>query len=435
MYSFLGITAESIQSRSVRIDSYLPNFVRASHFQFMRNFRIKGDFSQLGHPVNAFLIINSVPHEVSLKVSLFPATVGFKYVAIMRVLERRQRHMLFDKQGKLQEYSPELAYLFEKVQTNPQWSVFSMFPRLKTVVQNSGINNIWKTTIHHHKFRAFAWFHNYTLSQLSIGVCTFLTSTKYLSKREVANSSTRSRKSVSHRPISQKYHRSSSQARSINMRIVLAALLCFGITMIVCCHYLCSSDSQKAEDLSTFYLAISNGVRTRTFDMNTRSTLLRLVYIGAISNNVLADTFPEVPEFDAYLRDTDSQLSVTNPLDRYLLSPKRSILAIYPPVFIKSLPITATKVNYLTFVGLLKSFYYDVFSWSRADYLNNYQAIAAFNDALITELDPALFSTVYTVILQSIISELTNMKSRIYSLSAFFVLVWGCVALIFYSLV
>lgn len=123
--------------------------------------------------------------------------------------------------------------------------------------------------------------------------------------------------------------------------IVLFVLMCFGVVLFVCCDYIASTNALITEELAIFYLRLVNGVRTRSYEMNTRAVLLRLVSFGTINDTLLAGEFPEVVSFSAYLSNVSQYLSIFDPLDRSLLRPNSSALGLYPQLLRRTLPLGA----------------------------------------------------------------------------------------------
>lgn len=182
MSTFFDITTDSIQSRSATINSLLPSFVRDRHSQFMHDFRTKGKYSQIGHPIDAFVVKSGIPYRVELKLLLFPLAVKFTYVARIKLVGISDKYTLFNKKGQLQEYSPALPQLFQDATTNPQWNIFTLLPSLSNIVNTPAQNGIRKTVIHSTGFRAAVRFNEYPLSKLSVGVLMYLNSTTVSSK-------------------------------------------------------------------------------------------------------------------------------------------------------------------------------------------------------------------------------------------------------------
>jgi len=73
MRAFFGLTAESLQSKSVYIDKFLPAFIKSAHSQCMRDFYIKGETSRLGHFIDAFVVKEGVPYNIELSVEILSA--------------------------------------------------------------------------------------------------------------------------------------------------------------------------------------------------------------------------------------------------------------------------------------------------------------------------------------------------------------------------
>lgn len=82
---------------------------------------------------------------------------------------------------------------------------------------------------------------------------------------------------------------------------------------------------QATNDLAQFYLNLINGIRTRSYEMNTRSILLYLTETGAIKPDIISNTFHNFQEFGAYLENVTYYLNIFDPLDRYLMVPKPTI--------------------------------------------------------------------------------------------------------------
>lgn len=96
MRSYFGIAPERIQNKSASIDDYLPIFIRKHHSQFLRNFRLTGKFSRIGHTSKAFIVKNNIPYGVELKVFIFPAVDGLAYIGNMKVVGLDDHYALFD---------------------------------------------------------------------------------------------------------------------------------------------------------------------------------------------------------------------------------------------------------------------------------------------------------------------------------------------------
>lgn len=71
-------------------------------------------------------------------------------------------------------------------------------------------------------------------------------------------------------------------------RFILVLILLFGSSVFICCQSLYARNNSIAESFSNFYFGLFNGVRTRSYEMNSRSNLLYLLETGIINRNILA---------------------------------------------------------------------------------------------------------------------------------------------------
>ena len=110
---------------------------------------------------------------------------------------------------------------------------------------------------------------------------------------------------------------------------MLLTLFCLCVGVLGCLEYVSVQNTSAAEDLSTLYLNMINGIRTRSYEMNTRDNLLYLIERSYINSTIIADSFPEVPDFGAYLRNASSYLAIYDHLDKLLLSPKSTVQPYY----------------------------------------------------------------------------------------------------------
>lgn len=119
-----------------------------------------------------------------------------------------------------------------------------------------------------------------------------------------------------------------------SLKFVLASFGCISLALFVCCHSVMASNMETVKQFSVFYNSLFSGIHTRGYEMSTRANLMYLVEAGTIKTDILADTFPEVSNFSAYLSNV-SCLARTSLLDRSLLIPKHPVLSLYAPLLSK----------------------------------------------------------------------------------------------------
>lgn len=146
--------------------------------------------------------------------------------------------------------------------------------------------------------------------------------------------------------------------------LLLAALLFFGILFFFGCQIIYTTNAEAGRDQSSFYCNVFAGIRTRAHEMNSRGTLLYMTAVGTISKDILASDFPEVPDFDAFLSDTDAYFASSNSMDQSLISPSSSVQELYSPLKAKTLSAIPSKLNLIAYVGLTKSLYSEMMGWS-----------------------------------------------------------------------
>lgn len=96
----------------------------------MRNFRNRGQSSLIGHSVPAFVVRNNAPFEVELNIQLLPFETGLMYVARLQLLGVNKNHLLFDRTGKLQDFSPKLLPFVTSANLESK-GIYHLLPHLK----------------------------------------------------------------------------------------------------------------------------------------------------------------------------------------------------------------------------------------------------------------------------------------------------------------
>lgn len=156
--------------------------------------------------------------------------------------------------------------------------------------------------------------------------------------------------------------------------------------------------------------------------MNTRDNLLYLIESSYINSTIIADSFPEVPDFGAYLRNASSYLAIYDHLDKLLLSPKRTVQSYYQPLLRRQLQgVGMTNVNFFSFIALAKSFYYE--SQRLKEFTQIYPIISKTSNAFISLVAPEVNKTVYWTMSNNIAFGITQSQTHGYSTSVLIALV------------
>lgn len=118
-----------------------------------------------------------------------------------------------------------------------------------------------------------------------------------------------------------------------------------------------------------------------------------------------------------------------------LLSPTNEVEPLYVPLLSRTLELTTTKINFFAFVGLTKSYYYDIINWNQQEFIKNYDIVMQTNSALITLVDPQLKTAIYETLSQNILKELSTTQLRNYAVIAILGLVLLCLSVVLKMLV
>jgi hypothetical protein len=113
-----------------------------------------------------------------------------------------------------------------------------------------------------------------------------------------------------------------------------------------------------------------------------------------------------------------------------LLSPTNEVEPLYVPLLSRTLELTTTKINFFAFVGLTKSYYYDIINWNQQEFIKNYDIVMQTNSALITLVDPQLKTAIYETLSQNILKELSTTQLRNYAVIAILGLVLLCLSVV-----